>query len=239
MVGFLHSIYPNVKITLHVGEMNLGLVPTDDLKFHIKEAVEVGQASRIGHGVDIMWELNSDKILKEMARNQVAVEILPISNEIILGVSGKDHPFPIYFDRGVPIVLATDDAGVLRTDLSDQYVVIASNYPNIGYQDFKKFVRNSIEYSFLKGKGIWASKGNYSRLAPACSGCSPGCKNPDARSKAFLNNNEKAKIEWKLEGDLAAFEEKYAREMDLVRYNIPRCDANNEKSEDTDYYYRS
>jgi adenosine deaminase len=159
MVGFLHSIYPDVKITLHAGEMNLGLVPTDDLRFHIKEAIEIGQASRIGHGVDIMWELNSDQILKEMAWNQVAIEILPVSNQIILRVSGKDHPFLVYFDRGVPIVIATDDGGVLRTDLSEQYVVIARNYPNIRYQDFKEFVRNSIEYSFLKGKGIWAYKG--------------------------------------------------------------------------------
>lgn len=168
----------------------------------------------------------------------MAIEILLVSNQIILGVSGKDHPFPIYFDRGVPIILATDDGGVLRTDLSEQYVVIASNYPNIRYLDFKKFVRNSIEYSFLKGKGIWAYKGDYSRLAPACSGCGPGCKDPDARCKAFLNNNEKAKIEWKLEGDLAAFEEKYAREMDQMQYNnIPRCKANNEKREAIYYYY--
>jgi adenosine deaminase len=237
MVGFLHSIYPNVKITLHAGEMNLGLVPTDDLRFHIKEAVEVGQASRIGHGVDIMWELSSDQILKEMAWNQVAIEILPVSNQIILGVSGKDHPFPVYFDRGVPIVLATDDGGMLRTDLSEQYVVIASNYPDIRYQDFKEFVRNSIEYSFLKGKGIWASKGDYSRLTTACSGCSPGCKDPDARCKGFLSSNEKAKIEWKLEGDLAAFEENYANEKDQMQYdNMPRCE-NSEKSEAVDYYY--
>ncbi len=65
MVGFLHNIFPKVNIALHAGELNLGLVPTDDLRFHIKEAVEVGKASRIGHGVDIMWELNSDQILKE------------------------------------------------------------------------------------------------------------------------------------------------------------------------------
>src|SRR5512136_2085482 len=100
--------------------MNLGLVPPGDLRFHIKEAVEVGRASRIGHGVDIMWELNSDQTLKEMAKNRVAIEIMPVSNQIILGVTGEDHPFPIYFEHGVPIVLASDDPGVLRTDLSEQ-----------------------------------------------------------------------------------------------------------------------
>ena len=43
MVGFLHSIYPGVNIALHAGELNLGLVPADDLRFHIKEAIEIGK----------------------------------------------------------------------------------------------------------------------------------------------------------------------------------------------------
>lgn len=217
MVGFLHSIFPRVNIALHAGELNLGLVPTDDLRFHIREAVKVGQASRIGHGVDIMWELKSDQILKEMARNHVAIEIMPVSNQEILGVTGKDHPFPIYFSRGVPIVLASDDAGVLRTDLSEQFVIIASEYPTIKYQDFKKFVRNSIEYSFLQGDGIWASKGDYSKLVADCSGCILGLKNPNPKCKAFLDSSEKARAEWKLEGDLAAFEESMLRKGQCQR----------------------
>ena len=217
MVGFLHNIFPKVNIALHAGELNLGLVPTDDLRFHIKEAVEIGKASRIGHGVDIVWELNSDQILKEMARNHVAIEIMPVSNQVILGVTGKDHPFPIYFSRGVPIVLASDDAGVLRTDLSEQFVVIASEYPTIKYQDFKKFVRNSIEYSFLKGDSIWASKGGYSKLVADCSRCSLGLKNPNAKCKVFLDRSEKARMEWKLEGDLADFEENMLRQSQCQR----------------------
>lgn len=210
MVGFLHSVYPGVDIALHAGELSLGLVPADDLRFHIKEAVEVGRASRIGHGVDIMWEQDSDQTLKEMARDHVAVEIMPVSNRIILGVSGKDHPFPVYFEKGVPIVLASDDPGVLRTDLSEQFVIIASDYPNIKYKDFKRFVRNSIEYSFLQGRSIWASQGDYSQQVAECSRCNPGSDDPDAECKAFLDSSEKARIEWELERDLAAFEEKYA-----------------------------
>ena len=210
MVEFLHSIYPRVNIALHAGELTLGLVPTTDLRFHIKEAVEIGQASRIGHGVDIMWEQNSDQVLKEMARNDVAIEIMPVSNKVILGVSGEDHPFPVYFKRGVPIVLASDDAGVLRTDLSEQFVIIASDYPQIKYQDFKKFVRNSIEYSFLQGRSIWSSKGDYSILIPECASCRPGSKQINARCRALLDSSDKAAMQWKLEGDLAAFEKGYA-----------------------------
>ena len=219
MVEFLHSVYPRVNIALHAGELTLGLVPTTDLRFHIKEAVEIGQASRIGHGVDIMWEQNSDQVLKEMARNDVAIEIMPVSNKIILGVSGEDHPFPVYFKRGVPIVLASDDAGVLRTDLSEQFVIIASDYPQIKYQDFKKFVRNSIEYSFLQGRSIWSSKGDYSKLIPECSSCRPGSKQINAKCKAFLDSSDKAAMQWKLEGDLAAFEKIYAKGKQDLEFN--------------------
>ena len=79
-------------------------------------------------------KLRSDS--ERNGQNHVAIEIMPVSNQEILGVTGKDHPFPIYFSRGVPIVLASDDAEVLRTDLSEQFVVIASEYPrsNTGFQ---------------------------------------------------------------------------------------------------------
>lgn len=209
MIDFLHAKYPDVKIALHAGEMDLGLVPPDDLRFHIREAIEVGHASRIGHGVDIMRELCSQETLAQMAQDKVAVEIMPVSNEEILGVCGEDHPFPVYLSRRVPIVLASDDAGVLRTDLTEQFVIIAQNYPQVKYSDFKRFVRNSLEYSFLDGDGIWASKGDYLRLREEFAGCRPGFVSE--RCRAFLNRNEKAMAEWRLEGDLTAFEERIAK----------------------------
>jgi hypothetical protein len=109
----------------------------------------------------------------------------------------------------VPVVLASDDAGVLRTDLAEQFVIIAQTYPQVKYPDFKRFVRNSLEYSFLEGEGIWASKGDYSRLREELAGCRPGIKSDSCM--AFLDGNEKAAAERRLEGDLAAFEEKINR----------------------------
>ena len=56
MVEYLHSVYPKVHITLHAGELAPGLVPPEGLRFHIRQAVELGHAERIGHGVDVMYE---------------------------------------------------------------------------------------------------------------------------------------------------------------------------------------
>jgi adenosine deaminase len=147
MVAYAHQLYPNVHITLHAGELALGLVPPDGLRFHIREAVEIGHAERIGHGVDLPYERDALGLLDEMRRKNVAVEINLTSNDLILGVSGDHHPFPMYRSHGVPVALSTDDEGVSRSDLTEEYERAVLTY-HLTYADVKQLVRNSIEYSF-------------------------------------------------------------------------------------------
>jgi adenosine deaminase len=64
MLDYLHSVYPKVHISLHAGELAPGLVPPEGLRFHIREAVDLGHAERIGHGVDIMYEDDPHALLK-------------------------------------------------------------------------------------------------------------------------------------------------------------------------------
>ena len=56
----------------------------------------------------------------------------------------------------MPIVISSDDAGVLRTNLTEQYVLLAKRYKQIGYADIKQFVYNSITYSFIKEPAVKA-----------------------------------------------------------------------------------
>ena len=92
MLDYLHSVYPKVHISLHAGELAPGLVPPEGLRFHIRQAVELGHAERIGHGVDVMEEDDAAGLLKEMAQKHVMVEINLSSNEGILGVKGATIP---------------------------------------------------------------------------------------------------------------------------------------------------
>ncbi len=66
MLKFLHSQMPEVKVSLHAGELTLGLVPLDNLRFHIRQAIELAQANRIGHGVDILYEDNPFALMEVM-----------------------------------------------------------------------------------------------------------------------------------------------------------------------------
>lgn len=144
-IGFLAK---DVPVALHAGELWLGLVPPDDLTFHIRQAVEVAGARRIGHGVALAYERRSTELLEAMRKKPVAIEINLTSNDVILGVRGKDHPLMAYWAARVPVTLATDDMGVSRIDLTHEYFRAARDYP-FGYRELKKIARNSLDYSFL------------------------------------------------------------------------------------------
>jgi adenosine deaminase len=144
---FLHKNYPNVHISLHAGELAPGLVPPEGLRSHIRQAVEIAHAERIGHGVDVLYEDQPVELLKEMARKKVVVEICLSSNDQILGVKGDQHPLPEYLRAGVPVVIATDDEGVARSSLTGEYQRAVTGY-NLSYPQLKQIVRNSLTYSF-------------------------------------------------------------------------------------------
>ncbi|SFU30144.1 adenosine deaminase family protein [Pseudoduganella namucuonensis] len=167
MFKFLKAKHPEVKLALHAGELSLGMVPPEGLQSHIAEAVEVAGASRIGHGMDIAHERDPVALMKKMRARGVPVEVNLTSNEFILGVKGDAHPVTLYRKYGVPFVLATDDAGVSRNNLSNEYVLYASRYKT-DYAEVKKLSYDSIRYSFLaeqdKRRLLKALDGKFARF---------------------------------------------------------------------------
>jgi len=83
-----------------------------------------------------------------MAHDGILVEVCLTSNDVILGVSGAQHPLPIYLKFGVPVALATDDEGVSRSNMTKEYQRAVETY-HLRYADIKKMARASIAYSFL------------------------------------------------------------------------------------------
>src|SRR4051794_15364422 len=71
MIQYLRSVYPSAHVTLHAGELAPGLAPAPDLRSHVRQAVEVAGAERIGHGVDVAGETDAGQLLAEMARRHV------------------------------------------------------------------------------------------------------------------------------------------------------------------------
>jgi adenosine deaminase len=208
MVEYLHGLYPKVHIALHAGELAPGMVPPEGMKFHIRQAVEIGQAERIGHGVDAMYENDAPGLLKQLAKKHVMVEINLSSNEEILGVTGNKHPFEYYRAAHVPVALSTDDQGVSRIELTHEYVRAANDY-HLSYEDLKQLARTGMEHNFLPGESLWAAPDIFSAAATPCKGQIPGGPKPSAACKSFLDVNEKAAAQWELERRFREFESKF------------------------------
>src|SRR5271168_732370 len=208
MVGFLHGLYPSVHISLHAGELTPDLVPYEGLCCHIRLAIEEGHAERIGHGADVLYENRPYDLLKEMAAKHVLTEINLTSNDVILGVSGKEEPLPSYRKFHVPVALSTDDEGVSRIDLTHEFVRAVETY-NFEYADLKTLVRAGMEHSFLPGASLWAAPDEFTRVVSGCAQEALGGTQPSTRCAAFLNSSEKAQQQWELERRFRIFESKF------------------------------
>jgi adenosine deaminase len=207
MFDYMHRLYPTVHRTLHAGELAPGLVPPEDLRFHIRDSIEIAHAERIGHGVDVMYESNPMALLREMARLKVMVEICLTSNDVILGVRGERHPLPVYIKHGVPVALATDDEGVSRSDMTREYQRAVEDF-ELGYAELKTMARTSLEHAFLPGASLWAQTAPF-KLTPACAANSAGGPPTSPSCRNLLQSSERARVQWSLEAAFNKFEKTF------------------------------
>jgi adenosine deaminase/adenosine deaminase CECR1 len=211
LIGSLKKIMPDVSVTLHAGELKLGMVPPRYLRSHIRDAVKIAQAQRIGHGIDVMHENDPYQLLQMLVDRDVLIEINLTSNDIILGVKGEDHPFPTYLKYGVPVTLSTDDEGVARINLTHEYLRAAQSY-NLTYDQIKAMSRNSLSYSFAPGKRLWRSN-KYDGFHAECADQKPHNSGLTNRCARFLQKNPKAALQWQLEQNYINFEGDVAKRI--------------------------
>jgi adenosine deaminase len=207
IIEALHKFYPSAHVSLHAGELAMGLVPPEGLRFHIRESIERAGAERIGHGVAVMSENDPIGLLQEMAKKNVLVEICLTSNDTILGVSGDRHPLRIYMKYGVPVALATDDEGVSRSDMTHEYLRAVQDQ-GLTYPDLKRMARASLEHSFMPGASLW-NDGNEPHRASACTEDKSSGDRVSSKCQQFLEGSERARVQWQLEKAFADFENKF------------------------------
>jgi adenosine deaminase len=111
--------------------------------------------------------------MKEMAARKIAVEINLTSNAVILGVTGKDHPLVAYRAAGVPVVLSTDDEGVSRSDMTNEYMRAVTEQ-GLRYRDLKQMARASLDYSFLSAADKAKAKAALEKQFAAFEAALPG-----------------------------------------------------------------
>lgn len=215
MIRFLKGKFPGKHVTLHAGELVSGLegVSYHDLTFHINDAVNTAGAERIGHGVDLRHEDEWRALTHVMRDQHTALEAPLTSNCQILkacapGEEPDTHPLTAYRDANVPVALATDDAGVSRSDMTEDYQRGVTHFA-LDYYALKKLTRDSLEYGFMPGGSLWRNRDGFEFVQP-CEGADPSQEHPGGTCGEYLDANVKASLQWTQEHRLHVFEEKYS-----------------------------
>ena len=182
------------NINLHAGELTPEFATPEILANRIDESINLGHSQRIGHGTSIAWETRFTDLIRQMKKERTAVEMSFYSSQAVLGLDRPEsHPFPVYWRSGVPVLLCTDDEGVLRTNLTLEYARAAQWY-KLSYPQLKWLVYNTIEYSFVPGESLYMD-GNYNH-----------------RKATVPPGSEKARLQLDLEKRFKIFETETVRD---------------------------
>jgi hypothetical protein len=86
--------------------------------------------------------------------------------------------------------------------------VRAAESYHLSYVDLKRMARQSLDHSFLAGAGLWSDE---EALHPvtACADDRPEVARVSAGCQKFLDGNDRARVQWKLEQKFAEFEKKF------------------------------
>ena len=130
-----------LKVTIHAGEWGGPEI--------IKMAIETLSAARIGHGVRVMEDATAIDLAKE---RRVTFEVCPTSNyQSGVITSLKKHPLPEMISSGLICTLNTDDPGISRIELSDEYQ-ITCEILGVSERGLSELIKNAINASFLPEK---------------------------------------------------------------------------------------
>ena len=128
-----------MKITIHAGE-------TEGAE-SIWEAVYHLSANRIGHGLKL---LDRPELLQRFIDTGIGVEMCPSSNDQIVGFSRVKDLYPLkeYLAQGLKVTLNTDDCGISRTNLTNEFIKAAQMCSDLTLWDVIVLIRNSLSIAF-------------------------------------------------------------------------------------------
>ena len=125
-----------IPFTIHAGEA--------DGPDSVKTAIGFG-TKRIGHGVR---SYEDPAVVELIKKEGVTLEMCPTSNRQTHAVEDMSkYPFMDYLNQGVKVTLNTDDMGIERTTLANEFRYMEKNF-NLTYDQEKTILLNSINAAF-------------------------------------------------------------------------------------------
>lgn len=143
-----HSLAPFREVFVRAREAGVHLVHhagEDAGPESIREAIEIGGAERIGHGIRIVED---PELTAQVAESGIALEVCPSSN-VTLGLvpTLPRHPLPRLIEAGLRVTLNTDVPDVTGATITDEFTLAREVF---GYDDatLARLSRNAVEASF-------------------------------------------------------------------------------------------
>lgn len=135
--AFLPLLEQCMYITIHAGE-------TESVE-NIWQAVYYLSADRIGHGLKLP---NNPELMKRFLDKRIGIELCPSSNIQVVGVFQPEYPLRSFLEQGLKVTVNTDNMGISKTTMTQEFYVAARLFPNLTLWDSLVMIRNSISVSF-------------------------------------------------------------------------------------------
>ncbi len=136
--AFEYARAHDLACTCHAGE--------GDGAGSVREAVHVCGAHRIGHATRLIEDRSLTNYCND---HRIALEICLTSNvQTRAAESYEAHPFREYFDRGLNVVLNTDNRLMSGVTLTDEYVHAAESL-DFTFDELSRVALNGFESCFL------------------------------------------------------------------------------------------
>ena len=136
--AFRHAHENDLPCTCHAGE--------GDGPGSVREAVHACCAQRIGHGTRL---IEDESLTDYVNDRRIALEICLTSNvQTRAAASYEAHPLRRYFDRGLNVVLNTDNRLMSGTTLVDEYAHAAREL-DFSFEELARVALNGFESAFL------------------------------------------------------------------------------------------
>jgi adenosine deaminase len=136
--AFREAARHGLRRTIHAGEDG----PAENIRIAIDEL----GCERVDHGFRL---LDDEQLTKEVVEQQIPLTVCPTSNVVIANVvpDVASHPFARQRERGVLVTVNSDDPGMMRFDIADEYAAVAAAY-SYSLEDMESISLAGIDASF-------------------------------------------------------------------------------------------
>jgi adenosine deaminase len=112
----------------------------------IRDALELLDAVRIGHGVRCLEDPEVVAILRE---RQIPLEVCPTSNiRLKVFPSLPEHPLPRLLEEGLYVTVNSDDPPMFNTTLTDEYLLLDAVF-GFGLEQIEDLALNAVRACLL------------------------------------------------------------------------------------------